>query len=136
VYASGTGDPIAHATLSCRWAGFDDILGTADDVVLDTVANAAGEFQLTQVPYGLFSCVGHDPVTGASSASTTAWVLSAATVHTELPVADAGHLPVRHQPDVVSLADTGAATRRLLVMSVAMLLLGMGVLHLARRRLH
>jgi len=137
VYTSTDGTPISNAEVSCRWAGFDDVLGTADDVAITTTADAGGQFDLEQVPYGQFSCVGQDPVTGATSTEANVWVLSAAPVHPQLPVtpAKATPAPDPHQPTVVNLANTGVVpTRSLLTLAISLLLAGLAALVLGRRR--
>jgi hypothetical protein len=70
----------------CTWAGLDDELGTADDVVMREDAGADGRFSLPGVPYGMYSCVGEDLTTGRTSPASTVAVLSAAEVQTSLPL--------------------------------------------------
>jgi LPXTG-motif cell wall-anchored protein len=124
--------------VQCRWAGFDDVLGTADDIVINVVADANGQFHLAHVPFGLFSCVGHDPVSGASSAAAGLWLLSIVPVHSHLPVATP-QVPTPkpappQQPATTDLANTGPPTRRLLTLAIGLLLAGLGALHFGRRR--
>jgi LPXTG-motif cell wall-anchored protein len=136
VFANSNGVAISDATVQCRWAGFDDVLGTADDVVINLVADVDGQFHVAHVPFGLFSCVGHDPATGANSAATGLWVLSIVPVHAHLPVATP-HLPAApapQQPATTDLANTGPPTRQLLTLAIGLLLAGLGALHFGRRR--
>ena len=108
VYTSTTDAPISNAAVQCRWAGFDDVLRTSDDVMLDATADAGGQFHLAAVPYGQFSCVGRDPVTGTDSAVADVWVLSVVPVHPQLPVTPTRQTPpVAPQQPPVELANTG-----------------------------
>jgi hypothetical protein len=69
----------------CIWAGFDDVLGTADDVRMEDVADSTGSYDWP-VPYGNFRCTGADPVTGALSRAASATVMSPEPVRVVLPL--------------------------------------------------
>ena len=62
-----SGAIVAGATVECLWSGFDGILGTEDDVVITTKADANGGFALKGIPGGQYSCTGIDPKTGGRS---------------------------------------------------------------------
>ena len=118
---------LPNATVSCRWSGFDDVLGTADDVVFTVTAKSDGTFDLSGVPYGEFRCTGLDTASGRSSAPAVASVRSAVAVRAPLPVGEVAP---------VALAFTGVATGRTLVLTLVLLLLGVCgeiVLHRTRR---
>jgi hypothetical protein len=136
VFAKSNGVPISDATVQCRWAGFDDVLGTADDIVIDAVADADGQFHMAHVPFGLLSCFGHDPASGADSAAAGLWVLSIVPVHPHLPVAipPVPTTPPPARPATTDLANTGPPIRRLLTLAIGLLLAGLGALHVGRRR--
>jgi len=127
VFTSSSGAPIKNAPVVCRWAGFDDIMNTADDVLLDSMTGAQGQFGLQGVPYGAFSCTGTDPVTGAVSPAVTTSVLSAVPVTARLPITG-GHVRTAH-----SLASTGTPTLPLLAVGSLLLLAGVIVLRLGLR---
>jgi hypothetical protein len=127
VFVQGSRRPVADAIVQCRWAGYDDRMGTADDVVMTAVADHAGYFHLAHVPYGEFDCVGTDRHTGARSAPATVGVHSAALVLTALPLP--GHAP----PGRTGLAATGTATRPVLTVAAIALVSGLGFLLVGRR---
>ncbi|MDR7276776.1 Ig-like domain-containing protein [Catenuloplanes atrovinosus] len=86
IYDNATGAPIAGANVTCRWAGLDDVMRTADDVLMTVDASPTGGFTLTSLPYGAYECGGRDPRTGAASAVAQVAVLSADRQHVPLPV--------------------------------------------------
>jgi hypothetical protein len=128
VYDSGTGEPIAAADVTCRWAGFDDVPGTADDVVMTVAAGAGGGFALAGLPYGAYACVGRDPVSGESSAPAAVSVLTATPTRTQLPV----RLDSPDEPR--ELPRTGGPVLRLAVAGLSLLLAGVVAVRLTRRR--
>jgi hypothetical protein len=86
VFEAATNQPLGFATVTCRWSGFDDVAGTADDVAFDVKASSDGTFDIAGVPYGEFSCSGID-IDGRPSSSVAAAVHSAVPVLAPLPVA-------------------------------------------------
>ena len=86
VFSSTTGAPIGGADVRCRWDGFDDLPGTADDLLLTVRSAADGSYVLGQVPYGGYSCGAVDPATGRSSAPAPATVMSVVPVRADLPI--------------------------------------------------
>ena len=96
---------LAHASVTCRWGGFDDVLGNADDVLFDVLADGDGTFDLRGVPYGNFRCAGTDG-TGRRSATGSATVRSPVPVNAELAVdpPPGGGLPVTGSPAAALLA--------------------------------
>ena len=135
VFVQGSRAPVADAAVQCRWAGYDDQLGTADDVVLTTRAGADGRFAIARVPYGVFRCVGTDARTGARSTAARLSVRSATPVIAALPVAD-----TRPSTDPVPTtnagppAATGVASASLLSAAALALVTGAGFLLAGRRR--
>ena len=144
VFLETTGEGIRNAVVSCRWGGIDGVLGTSDDVTFQATADAQGKFELQDVPFGKFSCIGKDPATGKLSARSGVAVESTTPVTAKLPVA----LTVPARPAVVpstpnglvvrgrpapELARTGAETSTLLVLATALLMLG-AMTQLAGRR--
>ena len=93
VSSSTTGAPIGGADVRCRWDGFDDLPGTADDLVLTVRSAADGSYVLDQVPYGGYSCGAVDPATGRSSAPAPATVMSVVPVRADLPITPSSPLP-------------------------------------------
>jgi LPXTG-motif cell wall-anchored protein len=77
---------ISSAAVLCRWAGFDDVMNSADDMTFTATANADGTFEMRGVPYGEFSCTGTDPVTGTLSSVAAVGVWSPAPVQAPLPL--------------------------------------------------
>jgi hypothetical protein len=143
VFTSTTGSPVADAQVVCRWAGFDDQLGTSDDVEMTVTAASNGTFSLQHVPYGTYSCGGTDPVTGARSATASAFVMSPAPVAASLPITPAAAQPpttiVPAAPAAppappTHLAVTGADIRGLLTWGLALLIAGFLSLVGGRRR--
>ena len=142
---TATRTPVTGAVVTCRWAGLDDVMGSADDVAMDVVAGTDGRYSLPQVPYGEFSCSGVDPVTGAVSAAARAVVASVEPVQAPLPIAP--ERVVAGTPDAVvpapgpraqvrgsALPRTGGQSADLLAGGLAFLLLGLVVQRLGRRR--
>lgn len=54
------GRPAADVTVSLRWAGFDGVLGTDDDVIVTLVTGPDGTFDLSGLPSGPFEISGVD----------------------------------------------------------------------------
>ncbi|GAA3021851.1 hypothetical protein Aglo01_13650 [Actinokineospora globicatena] len=102
---TGTQAPVSSAQVVCHWAGLDGILSTPDDVPITVVANAAGSYDLTQLPYGLYSCTATDPATGTASTATQVTVQSTTLVVVDLQIGSAPAVPEQDEPE---LADTGA----------------------------
>jgi hypothetical protein len=131
------GSGIASAAVQCSWAGFDDIFGTADDVVLTDTANGAGAYDWRGVPYGLFRCTGSDPLTGETSAAARLSVMSAAAVHATLPVGAvrASRFSVRRAiPTIAALPRTGLSLAPAVAGGLALILLGQLAWAAGRRR--
>ncbi|HKS98441.1 MAG TPA: hypothetical protein VJT31_02835 [Rugosimonospora sp.] len=127
IFNSTTQAPISSANVTCRWAGLDDILGDADDVLMSAVANASGGFGLPQIPYGLYTCSGRDPVTGATSATARTSVMSPVPAKVQLPIVQT---PGRRQ----GLPRTGAPETTLVALALTLLLAGAGSLKVGRAR--
>jgi hypothetical protein len=66
VFTSGIVVP--KASVGCIWSGFDGVMGTGDDVLITTTADANGKFTLAGIPGGKFECGGVDPVSGKAAA--------------------------------------------------------------------
>ena len=92
VYTSGISVP--RATVSCVWSGFDGVLGTSDDVLITTKADAKGSFALTGIPGGKFECGGKDPKTGVSATKTGVKVKGTSNPNTK-PVKTPVVLPIK-----------------------------------------
>jgi hypothetical protein len=122
--------PVAAADVRCTWAGFDDVFGTTDDVVMTDVADTRGSYDWSGVPYGAFTCVGKDPVRGTVSAAATVKVVSAVPVHATLPLGTRVDVAARWSalPRTGWSADTAAAGAAWLI------LLGVGVLWYTQRQ--
>ena len=58
VFDPTTGNPYPNSTVTCRWAGPDNVFGNADDWTMRTVANSLGGYRLAKVPFGEYYCVG------------------------------------------------------------------------------
>jgi hypothetical protein len=144
VFTSTTGSPVADAQVVCRWAGFDDQLGTSDDVEMTVTAASDGTFSLLQVPYGTYSCGGTDPATGARSVIARALVRSPAAVVASLPITPEAAPPAVSPAEVpgtpaprtpaTQLPFTGADTRGLLAWGLGLLVAGLLTLVGGRRR--
>jgi LPXTG-motif cell wall-anchored protein len=94
MFETGTLEGLAFAAITCRWAGYDDALGTADDVSFEVTATSDGAFDLEGVPYGSFTCSGVDAA-GRRAESLPLTVLSPDRVFAPLPVdIDRPTLPV------------------------------------------
>lgn len=59
VLINGTA-PIPNATVTCRWAGLDGILGNDDDLDVIGTADSKGQFTFEGIPGGDFQCIGKD----------------------------------------------------------------------------
>jgi len=88
VYDTATGSGLGAAVVTCRWFGLDDTSGTADDVDIVIIADTAGHFDLTGMPYGSYTCGGVDAATGRQSAPAATTVMSATPVQAPLPIVD------------------------------------------------
>jgi|GEM_PF-2558593 len=129
----GTSRAIAGAQVRCRWGGFDDVLGTPDDVVFTGTADATGRFDLAGVPYGEFSCDATDPATGAVSAAAGAGVFTPERVEARLPVPTA-RPPAPATGAGGELPRTGSSVVALCVLAAACALAGAAASGLGRRR--
>ena len=129
VFVEGSQVPVGGAAVSCRWAGYDDRPGTADDVVITTQADGQGRFAIRKVPYGDFRCAGTDPKTGHRSATAAVRVRSAVPVTASLPVT-----PARPGKKSSPPADTGVPSASLLTAALLLLVGGAGCLLAGRRR--
>lgn len=135
VFGSTTLAPVSGAEVTCRWGGLDDVLGTADDVMMPIVANVSGEFELTDVPYGVYSCSGRDPVDGATSAAAEVTVNSPAPSRVPLPVDQRSvSMPIT-QPATPVLPLTGPNLIRMVAFAAGLLLAGAVALCLTQSRL-
>jgi LPXTG-motif cell wall-anchored protein len=92
MFEESTGRGLALASIRCGWGGYDDVLGTADDVRFELTADSEGQFDMAGVPYGNFACEGVDAA-GRRSASVKAAVFSAEPVRAPLPVGKGATLP-------------------------------------------
>ena len=126
VYETGTRDGLPGARISCRWAGYDDVLGTADDIVFRVTAGADGRFDMAGVPYGDYSCDGRDELSGRDSAP------AAATVRSPIPVE--APLPLVAAPPGDVLPRTGVDTLGRLTAPMTFIALGGLALVIGRRR--
>lgn len=115
---------LGFAAVTCRWGGFDDVLGTPDDVPFEVTAGADGSYDLRGVPYGNFTCSGLDG-DGRRSASIAAAVLSPAPVEAPLPV---------DTPPTGGLPVTGSPTTTLVVLALGALGAGAVLVRSGRRR--
>lgn len=117
VFDPTTGNPYPNSTVTCRWAGPDNIFGNADDWTFRTVANSLGGYRLTKMPFGEYACVG---LTSGNQESLPA-----------LPgVRDI--VPVNAPLPLPTIPETGLDVR--LSLAVATLLMVAGVLLLQVRR--
>ncbi|GLW92339.1 beta strand repeat-containing protein [Actinokineospora globicatena] len=133
---TGTQAPVSSAQVACSWAGLDGSLATPDDVPMTVVANAAGSYDLTQLPYGLYSCTATDPATGTASTATQVTVQSTTPVVVDLQIGSAPAEPVLDEPelDEPELADTGARSPHLAWLGLLLVLAGTTTLLVIRRR--
>lgn len=127
VYLADNGVAVPNGDVQCVWAGYDDTLGTGDDVVVHAVADAHGAFLVRHVPYGVFSCTGVDPTTSRHSGAVQVTVHSAQLVRASLPVPDGARA---HHPT----SDTGVPFGQLLAIGIGLLLVGGVAIGLGRRR--
>jgi len=128
VFDTTTLQGLAAALIECRWSGYDDVLGNADDTTFSVVADAGGSFDLTGLPYGYFSCDGRDEVTGRQSLAVAATVFSVEAVQAPLPV----EAPPAGMPTGERLPEAGSTSSTTL--AVASLLVGLGALVIAMTR--
>ncbi len=122
VFDTTTLQGVAAALIDCRWSGYDDVLGNADDITFSVVADAGGSFDMTGLPYGYFSCVGRDQVTGRQSSAVAATVFSVEAVQAQMPVGS----PPPGISTSARLPQTGSASSTTL--AVAFVLVGFGAL--------
>ena len=127
MFETGSRMGLAFADVACTWGGFDDVLGTTDDVAFTVTADADGAFDLRGVPYGEFTCGGTDS-TGRTSAMVAAGVWSAEPVEAPLPVPTAATSPSG------TLPITGGGTRDLTIVGLASV--GVGAVLVRRGRRH
>ena len=117
---------LPFAAVRCRWAGYDDVLGNADDVPFEVTAAADGTFDMRGVPYGNFTCGGTDSA-GRTSATVEAAVFNPAPVHAPLPVD-------MHEARPASLARTGIDVMRLVFSAILCIGTGLQLVRASRRR--
>ncbi len=128
VYETTTMQGLPYADVTCHWAGYDDVLGTADDVAFAVVASVAGAYDFGGVPYGKFTCDGLDRSSGRVSAPADATVLSPQAVTAELPVQSPMPVPAG------ALPTTGSNPRSPLVPALVFLVVGTIAVRLGRRK--
>jgi len=128
VFDTTTLQGLASALIECRWSGYDDLLGNADDITFSVVADAGGSFDLAGLPYGYFSCDGRDQVTGRQSLAVSANVFSVDAVQAPLPVES----PPTGMPTDARLAKVGSTSSTAL--AIAFVLVGLGALVIATTR--
>jgi len=112
------------ATVTCSWGGYDDVLGTGDDLPFEVTADAEGDFDMAGIPYGEYECAGVDG-TGRTSSGVLASVFSPEPVEAPLPV---GAMPAGQLPR------TGTASSSLLALALGCLAVGTGLVRVGRRR--
>ncbi len=128
VYETTTMQGLPYADVTCHWAGYDDVLGSADDVAFAVVASMAGEYDFGGVPYGKFTCDGLDRSSGRVSAPADATVLSPQAVTAELPIQSPMPVPAG------ALPTTGSNPRSPLVPALVFLVVGTIAVRLGRRK--
>ncbi len=120
------GRPAAGVTVTLRWAGFDGVLGTDDDVIVTVVTGPDGTFDLSGLPTGEFRISGVDPhgaAFGPVSLSLTAGDPLSGAVY------ELGDAPAQPQ----GLAATGLDVGHLALTALVLLLLGAVVVGRAGR---
>jgi hypothetical protein len=96
VFERSSRRPLADAAVTCRWAGYDDILGNEDDVDLPARTDSDGSVELRGVAYGTYRCWAVD-ADGREAAPIDVMVRSADITQAVLPVSrdlPVGFLPV------------------------------------------
>ncbi len=141
VYFSATLTGVSAAEVRCTWSGLDGVLGTADDGVFTVQAATDGSFRLENAPYGVYSCAGVDPVSGAPSPAVSAQVASPSPSPVRLPI-DApvatATTTTPTSPSVTTipamLPRTGTRAGILLRLAWSLTVAGAGLLWMARDR--
>lgn len=78
VVSSTSGSVIPDAFAECTWVGVDATAGTADDARFSATADTDGHFTISNLPFGDFSCVGIESITGVRSEGSTTTVTAVA----------------------------------------------------------
>jgi hypothetical protein len=133
VFEQGTRKGIPQAAIQCVWSGYDDTLGTGDDVTMTVTADGNGSFDMAGVPYGYFSCDGRDRANNRVSTAVAAAVLSPEPVNTPLPLTSATAAPAAAAPES-TLPKTGSDSADLTRFSVMLIVTGCASLAAGSRR--
>ena len=131
VFDSATLEGIPGALITCRWSGYDDVLGNADDVTFTITADATGSFDMAGIPYGNFTCSGRDPVSDRQSSSVVSNVFSPEAVLASLPV---GSVTSGRSGTGATLPTTGSDNQHVVLLSLLFVALGSVTVLATRRR--
>jgi len=122
-------EPVPGATVSCAWEGIDHKHGTGDEITFTGVSGPDGRHQMSNVPAGDYRCRGVNTDTGARSAVVTVTAAVSALVPASTGVA-------RTRIEIASggLLATGVDSSGMAVLAMFLLLSGIAVMTLGRRR--